>query len=55
MNKQNFDLGWECTEATGFLLTAFAQWQTVNLPHDLSNPEVLGVRPVDWALTGVRW
>jgi beta-galactosidase len=35
MNKQNFDLGWEYTEATGFAAT-FAQWQPVNLPHDLS-------------------
>ena len=35
MNKQNFDLGWEYTEATGFAM-GFAQWQPVNLPHDLS-------------------
>ncbi len=35
MNKQTFDLGWEYTEATGFMITA-AQWQPVNLPHDLS-------------------
>jgi beta-galactosidase len=36
MNKQTFDLGWEYTEATGFFSVAFAQWQPVNLPHDLS-------------------
>jgi len=36
MNRQTFDLGWEYTEATGFFATAFAQWQPVNLPHDLS-------------------
>jgi beta-galactosidase len=35
MNKQTFDLDWEYTEATGFA-AAFAQWQPVNLPHDLS-------------------
>jgi hypothetical protein len=23
MNKQNFDLGWEYTEATGFLISGF--------------------------------
>ena len=36
MNKQTFDLGWEYTEATSFFAVAFAQWQPVNLPHDLS-------------------
>jgi beta-galactosidase len=35
MNKQNFDLDWEYTEATGFA-AAFAQWQPIDLPHDLS-------------------
>ncbi|HEX6034743.1 MAG TPA: glycoside hydrolase family 2 TIM barrel-domain containing protein [Anaerolineales bacterium] len=35
MNKETFDLDWEYTEATGFA-AAFAQWQPVNLPHDLS-------------------
>jgi len=35
MNKQNFDLNWEYTEASGMMM-AFAQWQPVNLPHDLS-------------------
>ena len=35
MKKQIFDLGWEYTEATGFAL-GFAQWEPVNLPHDLS-------------------
>jgi beta-galactosidase len=35
MKKQIFDLGWEYTEATGFALS-FAQWEPVNLPHDLS-------------------
>src|SRR5687767_494986 len=35
MNKQTFDLDWEYTESTGFS-AAFAQWQPVNLPHDLS-------------------
>jgi beta-galactosidase len=36
MNRQTFDLGWEYIEATGFYATAFAQWQPVDLPHDLS-------------------
>jgi beta-galactosidase len=36
VNKQTFDLGWEYTEATGFFSAGFAQWQPVNLPHDLS-------------------
>lgn len=36
MNKHNFDLGWETTEATGMTAMAFAKWQPVNLPHDLS-------------------
>ena len=36
MKKQNFDLDWEYTESTGFLAMGFAQWQPVNLPHDLS-------------------
>jgi beta-galactosidase len=36
MNRQNFDLNWEYIEAMGFFATAFAQWQPVNLPHDLS-------------------
>ena len=35
MNKQIFDLDWEYTEATGFA-ASFAEWQPVNLPHDLS-------------------
>ena len=35
MNKQIFDLDWEYTEATGFAL-GFAEWQPVNLPHDIS-------------------
>ncbi len=35
MKKETFDLGWEYTEATGFA-ASFAQWQPVNLPHDLS-------------------
>ncbi len=35
MKKQIFDLGWEYTEASGMMM-AFAQWQPVNLPHDLS-------------------
>jgi beta-galactosidase len=36
MNRQTFDLDWEYTEATGFFATAFAKWQPVDLPHDLS-------------------
>ncbi len=33
MNKQSFDLGWEYTDSFS---TPPAQWQPVNLPHDLS-------------------
>ena len=40
MNRQNFDLGWEITEATGMTAMAFAKWQPVNLPHDLSITKV---------------
>jgi beta-galactosidase len=36
MNKQLFDLNWEYTETSGMMAMAFAQWQPVNLPHDLS-------------------
>lgn len=36
MDKQNFDLGWEYTETSGMMAMAFAQWQPINLPHDLS-------------------
>jgi beta-galactosidase len=36
MNKQIFDLDWEYTETTGMQAMAFAKWQSVNLPHDLS-------------------
>lgn len=36
MKKILFDLDWEYTEATGMFSTAFAQWQPVHLPHDLS-------------------
>src|SRR5215216_4788816 len=36
MKKQTFDLGWEYTESTGFFAMGFAQWQPVNVPHDLS-------------------
>jgi len=35
MNKQAFDRNWEYTEAGGMFM-AFAQWQPVDLPHDLS-------------------
>ncbi len=35
MKKQNFDLGWEYTEATGFAMMR-GQWEPVNLPHDLA-------------------
>ncbi len=36
MKKQAFDLGWEYTELTGMMAMAFAKWQPVDLPHDLS-------------------
>ena len=36
MNKQTFDMDWEYSETTGMMAMAFAQWQPVNLPHDLS-------------------
>jgi beta-galactosidase len=36
MNKQLFDLNWEYTETSGMMAMAFAQWQPVHLPHDLS-------------------
>ena len=35
MKKQNFDLGWEYTEATGFrAMFDPSIWQPVTLPHD---------------------
>ena len=36
MKKQNFDLGWEYTEATGMFAMFRGKWQAVDLPHDLS-------------------
>ena len=36
MNKQSFDLNWEYNETTGMGAMFAAQWQPVNLPHDLS-------------------
>lgn len=36
MKKELFDLNWEYTESSGMMSMAFAQWQPVNLPHDLS-------------------
>ncbi|HMN61532.1 MAG TPA: hypothetical protein PJ988_14260, partial [Anaerolinea sp.] len=48
MNKQNFDLNWEYTEAGGMMM-AFAQWQPVNLPHDLS---ITKARSADYRTAG---
>lgn len=36
MQKQNFDTGWEYTEAQGFFAMRFAEWRSVTLPHDAS-------------------
>ena len=36
MQKISFDLDWEFTEAAGMMAFAFAKWQPVSLPHDLS-------------------
>ena len=36
MNKQSFDLGWEYHDAVGMFAAMSAQWQPVNLPHDVS-------------------
>src|SRR5215211_5430487 len=55
MNKQTFDLGWEYTEATGFFATAFAQWQPVNLPHDLSIHKVRNQNYPTGSSGGYAW
>ncbi|MBN2004409.1 MAG: DUF4982 domain-containing protein [Anaerolineae bacterium] len=36
MKKQNFDLDWQYTEASGMFAMMRGRWEPVNLPHDLS-------------------
>lgn len=36
MEKQNFNLDWEYTEASGVYAMQRAEWEPVNLPHDLA-------------------
>ncbi len=55
MNKQNFDLGWEYTEVGGMFTLAFAKWQPVNLPHDVSISKARNQADFIRSLDSTRW